>query len=163
MPRSIPGLNIQTGEKLVSHSRRVMFGNMVVLRDPGQVYMMTIEMLRNRIFKRPAHSQVQRIDPVTLETVKSSPKLKGGNIWPGGVAVHQNGDLYVTYGSYCHRLDPDCNLVGSYELPKTEPYNSLVILDNGYLVMKQLSETNRAVLSILDPDLRPVCEPIETI
>ncbi|MBW1846343.1 MAG: hypothetical protein JRJ27_04180 [Deltaproteobacteria bacterium] len=164
MPQGIPGLNIQTGEKLVSNSRRVMFGNMVVLREPGQVYMMTIEMLRNRIFRRPAHFQVERIDPLTLEMVKISPKLKGGNMWPGGFAIHKNGDLYVTYGSFCHRLDADCNLMASYPLPKTEPYNSLVILDNGYLVMKQLSETNRAVLSILDPEtLQPVCEAIETI
>ncbi len=164
IPQGIPGPNIQADEKLVSNSRRIMFGNMVVLREPGQVYMMTIEMLRNRIFRIPACSQIERIDPVTLESVKISPKLKGGNIWPGGFAVHRNGDLYVTYGSYCHRLDPDCNLVASYQLPKTEPYNSLVILDNGYLVMKQLSDTDRAVLSILDPEtLKPVCEPIEAL
>ena len=164
MPQGIPGLNIQTGETLVSNSRRIMFGNMVVLREPGQVYMMTIEMLRNRLLRRPAHSQIEKIDPVTLETLKISPKLKGGNVWPGGFAVHQNGDLYVTFGAHCHRLDPDCNLVASYALPKTEPYNSLVILDNGLLVMKQLSDTRRAVLSILDPEtLRPVCEPIQTI
>ena len=164
MPQGITGLNIREGEKLLSNSRHIMFGNMVVLREPGQVYMMTIEMLRNRIFRKPAHAQIERIDPVSLETVKISPKLIGGNIWPGGFAVHKNGDLYVTYGSYCHRLDPECNLVASYQLPKAEPYNSLVILDNGYLVMKQLSETDRAVLSILDPEtLLPVCEPIETL
>ena len=126
MPQGISGLDIQVGEKLVSNSRRIMFGNMVVLREPGQVYMMTIEMLRNRVFRRPVHSQIEKIDPVTLKTVKTSQKLKGGNMWPGGFAVHQNGDLYVTYGSYCHRLDPDCNLVSNFHLPRTEPYNSRV-------------------------------------
>jgi hypothetical protein len=54
--------------------------------------------------------------------------------------------------------------VTSHPLPSAEPYNSLVILDNGYLAMKQLSETNRAVLSILEPDtLKPVCEPVITL
>ncbi len=164
IPRSIPGLNIQPGEKLVSSSRRLMFGNMVVLREPGEVYLMTIEMLRNRFFKRPVHFRIEKIDPVTLKTITSSPKLQAGSMWPGGFAVHRNGDLYVTYGSYCYCLDPDCKLVASYQLPSVEPYNSLVILDNGYLAMKQLSETNRALLSILDPDtLQPVCEPIETL
>ncbi len=139
VPHGIAGLNIRPGEKLVSRSRRIMSGNMVVLRDPGQVYLMTIEILRNRILKRPVHAQIEQIDPVTLKTLKKSPKLKAGSMWPGGFAVHKNGDLYVTYGFYCHRLDPDCNLIASYELPEKDAYNSFVILDNGFLVTKQIS------------------------
>ena len=163
IPRSIRGLNIQAGERLVSNSRRLMSGNMVVLREPGEVYLMTIAMFRNRLLGLPAHSRIEKIDPVTLKTIARSPRLKAGGMWPGGFAVHRNGDLYVTYGSYCHRLDPNCQLMSSYRLPESEPYNSLVILDNGYLVMKQLSDTRNAVLSILDPDtLQPVCESVET-
>ncbi|MDJ0655777.1 MAG: hypothetical protein QNJ40_16550 [Xanthomonadales bacterium] len=164
IPRGIRGLDIQPGEKLVSTSRRLMSGNMVVLREPGEVYLMTIAMMRNRLLRLPAHSRIEKIDPVSLEPIARSPKLKAGGMWPGGFAVHRNGDLYVTYGSYCHRLDPNCELVSSFRLPKAEPYNSLVILDNGYLVMKQLSDTRNAVLTILDPDtMRPVCESIETL
>ena len=163
IPRGIRGLNIQPGERLVSNSRRLMSGNMVVLREPGEVYLMTIAMFRNRLLRRPAHSRIEKIDPVTLKTIARSPKLKAGAMWPGGFAVHRNGDLYITYGSYCHRLDPNCQRVSSYRLPRSEPYNSLVILDNGYLVMKQLSDASNAVLSILDPDtLQPICEPVET-
>ena len=163
IPRGIRGLNIQPGERLISKSRRLMSGNMVVLREPGEVYLMTIAMFRNRLLGLPAHSRIEKIDPVTLKTIARSPRLKAGGMWPGGFAAHRNGDLYVTYGSYCHRLDPDCQLVSSYRLPESEPYNSLVILDNGYLVMKQLSDARNAVLSVLDPDtLQPVCEPIGT-
>ncbi len=163
IPQGIRGLNIQPGETLVARSRRLMSGNMVVLREPGEVYLMTIAMFRNRLLGLPAHSRIEKIDPVTLKTIARSPRLKAGGMWPGGFAVHRNGDLYVTYGSYCHRLDPECRLTSSYRLPESEPYNSLVILDNGYLVMKQLSDTRNAVLSILDPDtLQPVCESVET-
>ena len=163
IPQGIRGLNIQPGETLVARSRRLMSGNMVVLREPGEVYLMTIAMFRNRLLGLPAHSRIEKIDPVTLKTIARSPRLKAGGMWPGGFAVHRNGDLYVTYGSYCHRLDPECRLISGYRLPESEPYNSLVILDNGYLVMKQLSDTRNAVLSILDPDtLQPVCESVET-
>ncbi len=162
IPRGIRGLNIQPGETLVSKSRRLMSGNMVVLREPGEVYLMTIAMFRNRLLRLPAHSRIERIDPVSLKTIARSPKLKAGGMWPGGFAVHKNGDLYVTYGSYCHRLDPQCRPRCSYRLPASEPYNSLEILDNGYLVLKQLSDTRKGVLTILDPDtLRPVCESVE--
>ncbi len=162
IPRGISGLDIQAGEKLVSHSRRLLSGNMVLLREPGEVYIMTVAMFRRRLLRLPAHARVEKIDPVTLRTIARSPKLKGGGFWPGGFAVHRNGDLYLTYGSYCHRLNADCELISSYRLPKSDAYNSLVILDNGYLAMKQISDTDNALLSILDPDsLEPVCEPIE--
>ena len=162
IPRGIPGLDIQPGERLASHSRRLTSGNMVVLREPGEVYIMIVAMFRNRLLKLPAHAHIERIDPVTLKTIARSPTLRAGGYWPGGFAVHRNGDLYVTYGSYCHRLSPDCQLIRSYRLPKSEAYNSLVILDNGLLVMKQISDTNNAVLTILDPEtLAPVCESTE--
>lgn len=164
IPRGVRGLDINPGERLVSHSRRLISGNMVVLREPGEVYIMTVAMFRNRLLGLPAHAHIEKIDPISLKSIAKSPKLKAGGFWPGGFAVHRNGDLYVTYGSYCHRLSPDCQLIGSYRLPQSEAYNSLVILDNGYLVMKQISDTNNAVLSILDPEkLEPVCEPIEAL
>jgi len=136
---------------------------MVLLRDPGQVYLMTIQLVRGRLFRLPVACWVERIHPHSLATLERSPKLKGGPMWPGGFAIHRNGDLYVTYGRWCHRLDPACQPRKSYRLPKPLPYNSLVILDNGYLVMKQISAGDKALLSILDPDLlQPVCEDIET-
>ena len=162
IPRGTHGLDIQSGERLVGRSRRLLSGNMVVLREPGEVYIMTVAMFRNRLLRLPAFARIEKIDPVTLQTIVKSPKLKGGGFWPGGFAVHRNGDLYLTYGSHCHRLNADCELIRSYRLPKSNAYNSLVILDNGYLAMKQISDTDNAVLSILDPNsLEPVCDPIE--
>ncbi|NCX76625.1 MAG: hypothetical protein EBX09_06270, partial [Actinobacteria bacterium] len=47
-----------------------------------------------------AVSWVERINPTTLETLSSSEQLPGGPAWPGGVAVHDNGDLYVVFGNH---------------------------------------------------------------
>jgi hypothetical protein len=27
-------------------------------------------------------------------------------MWPGGMAIHRNGDIYVVYGRHLHRLRP---------------------------------------------------------
>ena len=42
----------------------------------------------------------------------------------------------MTYGRLCHRLDPDCQPIAARELPRDRPYNSLLILPDGNLVMK---------------------------
>jgi hypothetical protein len=127
-------LGLQTGERLAARSRNLMVAHMTILRDPGEVYVQ-------------GHSGaglnttgwVERIDPESLETVHRSPGLAAGPMWPGGIAAHRNGDLYVTYGRWCHRLDPECNPVASRELPRDRPYNSLLILPDGNLVMKDFA------------------------
>lgn len=128
------GIGLQPGEKLVARSRGAIMGCMTVLRDPGEVYL---------------HGQsgpgtdttawVQRIHPHSLDALKRSPDLPGGPFWPGGIAAHANGDLYVTYGRHCHRLDPDCQPIASRELPRVRPYNSLLILPDGNLIMKDFA------------------------
>lgn len=139
------------------------FGNMLVLREPGQVYLMRANYLKHRYLRMHSTSFVERIHPETLEAIKKSPRLPGGPMWPGGLAVHSNGKIYVVYGRYCHCLDEDCNLLKSFKLPQSDPYNSFVILDNGYLVMKNFSFRKKAHLTVLDPEsLEPVCEDIET-
>jgi hypothetical protein len=60
--------------------------------------------------------------------------------------------LYVAYGRYLHRLDRLCMPKGTFFLPVNAPYNSFVILDNGLLVTKNLSETQVACLTVVDPD-----------
>jgi len=140
------------------------FGNMLVLREPGQVYLMRANYFKHRLFRMASSAIVERIHPETLEVMQTSPRLAGGPMWPGGLAVHRNGKIYVVYGRYCHCLDADCNLVKSFELPRNDPYNSFVILDNGYLVMKNFSTDRKAYLTILDPEsMEPVCEEIETL
>ena len=136
---------------------------MIVLREPGQVYLMRANYFAHRFFRLPSSSIVERIHPETLEVIRTSPRLAGGPMWPGGLAVHRNGKIYVVYGSYCHCLDADCQLVKSFRLPRNDPYNSFVILDNGYLVMKNFSTDRKAYLTILDPEsMEPICGEIET-
>jgi hypothetical protein len=105
---------------------------MPVVRDPGEVYVQG----NTPPGMGETTAWVERIDAESLTTVRRSPPLAGGPFWPGGIAVHANGSLYVTYGGWCHRLDPDCQPVASRELPRERPYNSLLILPDGNLVMK---------------------------
>ena len=83
-------------------------------------------------------------------------------MWPGGMAVHANGDLYVVYGRWAHRLGRDCSLKESVKLPIDLPYNSFVVLDNGLIVTKNISDSRKARLSVLSPDpLGFACPDIE--
>jgi hypothetical protein len=78
------------------------------------------------------------------------------------MAIHRNGDLYVVYGRYAHRLNRGCEPLASRQLPIDLPYNSFVFLDNGLLVTKNLSESVNARISVLDPQtLEPVCADIQ--
>ena len=90
----LPGLALQDGEALqATASRRLSTGNMVVSRDPDEVYLMHVDTLRGKIGMH-CYSHVEKLDPETLEPVKKSPRLAGGKWWPGGFCVHRNGDLY---------------------------------------------------------------------
>jgi hypothetical protein len=100
----------------------------------------------------PTTARVERIDPHTLQPVERSPRLPGGPMWPGGMALHRNGLIYVVYGRYLHRLSRQCALQGSVRLPVDAAYNSFVLLDNGLLVTKNLSDSAPARLSVIDPD-----------
>jgi hypothetical protein len=157
----LSGLDIQPGESLVRKaSRRLSTGNMVVLRDPGEVYLMHVDTVRDKIGLSCA-SHVEKLDPQTLKPVKKSVSLPGGTWWPGGICVHRNGDLYVTFGRYTHRLDADCELKASYKLPQELPYNSHVILDSGFLVTKPIADAGETLITVLDPDtLMPASEHV---
>jgi hypothetical protein len=106
---------------------------MVVTRDPGEVFL-----LRNGMGPEVTCS-VERIDPDTLATVADSGPLDGGRMWPGGLAAHANGSLYVVFGNHAHRLAPDLSVEASAELPRDRPYNSFVILPDGTLVTKDFA------------------------
>ncbi len=88
-----------------------------------------------------AISWVERFDPESLEVIERSPDLPGGPTWPGGVAVHANGSLYVAFGNHLHRLAPDTTLTASRTLPRVRPYNSFVVLPDGHLVTKDFGGT----------------------
>jgi hypothetical protein len=149
------GLGMCPGERLVATSRPAMVANMVVLRAPGEVYLQG-----TTGFDASAAAFVERIDPLTLEPIVRSPDLDAGGVWwPGGILAHRNGFLYVTHGRWCHKLDADCRVVASRELPREQAYNSLVVLPDGRLVMKNMvfDGAMPSALIVLDPErLEPV-------
>ncbi len=147
-PRS-PGLNLQPGERLAVATRSLMFLNMPILRAPGEVFVQG-----NTQPWENTTSWVERIDPLTLEMLARSPDMPGGPFWAGGIMAHANGYLYVTYGRYCHKLDAGCTLIASRELPRYRPYNSLLALSDGNLVMKDFIRDGsaRSHFSVLEPE-----------
>ncbi|MEY3447412.1 MAG: hypothetical protein RIR45_2167 [Pseudomonadota bacterium] len=150
-PRSGAGLALGPGETLRCTSRNTLMSTMTVLGAPGEVYLLTHSVLRAKLGLATT-SCVERIDPITLKTLARSPRLPGGPMWPGGMAVHRNGDLYVVYGRYAHRLDRACQLRATLQLPVNQAYNSFVVLDNGLIVTKNLSDTTPACLTVIDPE-----------
>ncbi len=88
---------------------------MVVLRDPGEVYLLC------HTGGDDAISWVEQIHPHTLEVLRRSPDLPGGPTWPGGLACHANGSLYVVFGRHAHRLSASLELLATTELPRRGP------------------------------------------
>ena len=131
----VPGqlLGADSGQRLQVHSRRTWLSTMTVLGAPGEVYLLTHSALRARI-GLPTTAQVERIHPETLETLECSPRLPGGPMWPGGMALHPGGDLHLVYGNHAHRLDRHCQPLASRQLPGQDPYNGFVTLPGGQLV-----------------------------
>ncbi len=129
-PRFGAGLGIRAGERLEVVSRDALAATMVVLRDPDEAYVLCHTMAPDAV------SWVERFDPESLAPIERSPDLAGGPAWPGGMAVHANGSLYVVFGRHAHRLGPDCAPITSRRLPRERPYNSFVVLPDGCLVTK---------------------------
>ena len=161
VPNGVVGLGLRPGERLLATAVTRVMSTMTVLGAPGEVYLLTHSALRAR-WGRPTSCRVSRIDPITLAPAAMSPRLPGGPMWPGGMAVHANGDLYVVYGRWAHRLDRNCGVKEALKLPVDLPYNSFVVLDNGLIVTKNISDSRQAVLSVLLPDpLGFACTDIE--
>jgi hypothetical protein len=148
IPRS-PGLALQPGERLSVTSRTAPFANMVVLRAPGEVFAQG-----NTQPWENTTSWVERVDATSLATIARSPELPGGPFWAGGILAHENGYLYVTYGRSCHKLDAECRLIKSRELGRPHPYNSLLALSDGNLVMKNFVRdgSSHSYFTLLEPD-----------
>lgn len=152
-PRSGSGLGLAAGERLDVTTREAIGSTMVVLRDPGEAYVL------RHTFGDGAISWVERVDPVSLEPIERSPDLDGGPMWPGGVAAHANGSLYVVFGRHAHRLAADCSLVISRRLPRDRPYNGFVVLPDGHLVTKDFGGTRPGLAPPADPAELLVLEP----
>lgn len=160
-PRRGSGLGLRRGGRLRCTSRRTLLSTMTVLGAPGEVYLLTHSALRSHL-GLPTTACVEQVDPQTLRTLHRSPRLAGGPMWPGGLAVHRNGSLIVVYGRWAHRLDRRCQPLAARQLPVDEPYNSFVVLDNGQVVTKNLSTRTPARLTTLDAEtLEPVSPDVE--
>jgi hypothetical protein len=146
VPRTGSGLGLRAGERLVATSREAIAATMVVLRDPGEAYLL------RHTGGPEAISWVERIHPETLDVLERSPDLPGGKTWPGGIAAHANGDLYVAFGRHAHRLSPDLQTVHTVELPRDRPYNSFVILPDGHLALKDFGGALPAGIAQLDDE-----------
>ena len=62
--------------------------------------------------------------------------MEGGPTWPGGIACHDNGSIYVVFGQYTHRLSAELDVLATVRLPRERPYNSFVILPDGCIAAK---------------------------
>jgi hypothetical protein len=111
-------------------SRDAIAATMVVLREPGEVFLLRHSLGPDAI------AWIERVDPITLETLERSQDLAGGPTWPGGIAAHANGSLHVVFGNHAHRLAPDLTVLASRGLPRRLPYNSFVVVPDGHLVTK---------------------------
>jgi len=99
---------------------------------------------------------VERIDPVTLEPLMTSPELPGGPVWPGGLGVADDGSVHVVFGNHAHRLSRDLGVLASRPLPRERPYNSFVPLPDGHLVTKDFGGARPGVRVAADE--REPCE-----
>src|ERR1700689_504604 len=93
-------------------SREAIAATMVVLRDPGEVFLL------RHTAGPDANSWVEQVDAATLEPRSRSVDLPGGPTWPGGLAAHANGSLHVVFGNHAHRLGSDLAVLASRELPR---------------------------------------------
>src|SRR6185437_3923023 len=99
-------------DRLMVTTREAIVATMPVLRDPGELYLL------RHTAGPDTNAWVERIDPVTLETVARSEELPGGPTWPGGLAAHANGSLHTVFGNHAHRLAPDLTVLAARELPR---------------------------------------------
>ncbi len=150
----VPGpshqLDLRTGVDLDVASRFAPAATMVVTRDPGQLYLL------RHTAGDAAVSVVERIDPDTLDETGRSPDLAGGPVWPGSLAAHANGSLYVVFGNHAHRLDADLAVEATTALPRNRPYNGFVVLPDGHLVTKDFAGSRPGVR--VAPGDREACE-----
>ncbi len=150
VPAAPSSLAIGADDTLEVTSRLVPAATMAITRDPGQLYL-----LRHTAGDQ-AVSFVERIDPTTLDEMGRTPDLPGGPTWPGSVAAHANGSLYVVFGNHAHRLAPDLTVLATTQLPRLRPYNGFVIMPDGHLVTKDFAGSRPG--SPVRPDQREPCE-----
>jgi hypothetical protein len=160
----VPGPAIRPGEGLrVAAVRQAFATDVLARRDHGELYALRHPPLHGPQ-GAPVGAWVERLDHETLAVSTLTPELPGGPYWPGGIAAHANGDLFMVFGAWAHRLSPDLEVLASHRLPVGRPHNSFVLLDSGDLVTKDCDAPagrEPSTVSVLDPEtLLPVAAPL---
>ncbi|QXC60717.1 hypothetical protein KSP35_20725 [Aquihabitans sp. G128] len=140
-PAGTPGPRFSADAVTVT-AREAIAATMVVLRDPGEVFAL------RHTAGPDSTAWVEQLHPETLEVLARSVDLPAGPTWPGGLAAHANGSLYVVFGNHAHRLSATLEVLARQELPQAKPYNSFVILPDGCLATKDFG----GVLPGADPE-----------
>lgn len=163
----LPGLGVDVGDSLEVAASRDAFGCvMVIRREPGELYALRHDLPRKGgPLGGPVEGWVERLDPETLETLASTPRLPASTYWPGGIAAHACGDVHAVFGRWAWRLDAETlEVLASHELPVDRPHNSFVVLDSGELVTKDCNAPAGeapSTVSVLDPEtLEAVVPPL---
>ena len=167
---SSAGLNLQTGETLDSTVRETDgWAVMTIQRNPGEMYLLCGAALGPNespptFRSHDSHGWVERVDPISLQTITRSIELpSGGWLWCGALVAHANGDIYAVNGNYIFRLDSKCNVITQKELSFDGPFNGLLVMADGNLVTRNLGfrENDQAYFIVLDPEnLEEVSEPL---
>ena len=145
-------LNITNKSKIQIVKKRLFFGQMIIVANFNELYLLKSQIIRNHIFKLPNKIKIEKLCPITLRTLKSTSWLKAGKFWPGGITVHFNEKIYVISGRWCYCLDSLCNVLISIKLPLQEAYNGFIITSNGVLITKQISDKYNAEILLIDPN-----------
>jgi hypothetical protein len=153
VPHAGRGLDLASDDHLEVAFRSEMACTMTVWRDLDELFLLT-----HTLSFDDATARVERIDPISLEPIATSPELPAGPMWPGGLAAHADGGLHVVFGRWAHRLDAgSLEPTAATELPVDRPWNSFVVMPEGALVTKDFGKDTDepATLVALDPgDLR---------
>lgn len=148
-----PGLKIQPGEKLKVISRRFSPGKWVVATFDAD----------NRLFvfgcSLPFQSHVsigwiEEVDPITLETIRTSPDLStGGHNWCGGAALLADGTILTGFGNRIHKLSFDLELIAETELPVDHAHNGMSLMSDGMMITRNLEHdpSKKSAFTIFDP------------
>ncbi len=155
-PEGQPGLGIQPGEDLQLEVFRDSFAaDMLIRREPGELYALRHDMPRGDPLAGDCEGWVEKLDPETLKPLTVTQRFPAGRYWPGGIAAHANGDIYMIFGCWARRFSTDLELKAERRLPVNRPYNSFVILDTGELVTKDCDAPRgeaSSTFSVLDPE-----------
>ncbi|MDQ2621561.1 MAG: hypothetical protein M3Y45_00815, partial [Actinomycetota bacterium] len=93
------GPGIAPGEELAVVAARDAFANdMLIRREPGELYALRHDMPVGKPLEGSVKGWVEKLDPLTLDVLASTPRLPAGQYWPGGIAAHANGDIHMVLG-----------------------------------------------------------------